>query len=109
MHRGPDADDVGGDVALVDDGGRAQLVLELGDLLLEHCLLVLRIVVLGVLGDVPESPRLSDPLRHLLTASRAQVLDLRLQLIESLLCEDDFLRHSNPYESLAPRMADARV
>src|SRR3954454_18115490 len=96
VHRRPDADHVRGDVVLVEQRRRAQLLLELGDLLLEHRLLVLGVVVLRVLGDVAERPGLLDPLRHLFAASRGQVLDLGLQILESLLSEDDFLRHFNP-------------
>src|SRR3954469_14010003 len=61
VHDRTDRDDVGRDRTLVDQGCRTQLVLELGDLLLEHGLLVLRVVVLGVLRDVAEAARLLDP------------------------------------------------
>src|SRR5687767_327958 len=49
---GADADDLGVDLLLVDHGGAADPVRKLGDALFEHRLLVLRVVVLGVLGDV---------------------------------------------------------
>ena len=64
----PTRHDVGVHVLLVDDAGGAQLVLEVGDLLLEHRLLVLGVVVLGVLGDVAELARLLDPLGDLAPA-----------------------------------------
>src|SRR5947207_5063354 len=84
VDRRPDRDRLGGHRLRVDDRGRAQLLLELGDLLLEHGLLVLRVVVLGVLADVAELARLLDALRHLAAARPGEVLDLRLELFESL-------------------------
>ena len=82
------ADDVGVHVLVVDHAGAAELVLEVADLLLEHGLLVLGVVVLGVLGDVAELASLLDPLGHLAPAIGAQVLDLGLELLEALRCED---------------------
>ena len=52
-------------VLLVDHLGAAELVLKLGDALLEHRLLVLGVVVLGVLGDVAELARLLDAIGDL--------------------------------------------
>ena len=63
-------DHVGGELALLDDAGLAQALLELRDLRLEHRLLVLRVVVLGVLGDVAELARLRDARGHLAAARR---------------------------------------
>ena len=99
VHGRADRHDVGRDVALVDDGRRAQLVLEVGDLLLEHRLLVLRVVVLGVLGDVAEGARLLDPLRDFLAPVGREVLDLRLQVLETLRCEQTSFGMSNPFRS----------
>ena len=59
--------------------------------MLEHRLLVLRVVVLGVLGDVAELARDADPLRDLAPLVGQQVLDLLLELLVALGREDDFL------------------
>src|SRR4051812_21069521 len=67
VHGHADADDVGVELGRVDDGGGAQLLLEGGDARLEHHLLVLRVVVLGVLGDVAELASLLDALGNLTT------------------------------------------
>ena len=58
MNADADPDRAGIDRLLVDDARPPQPFLELGDPLLEQGLLVLGVVVLGVLGDVPE-PRAS--------------------------------------------------
>ena len=59
-------------VLLVDHGGAAQPLFELGDPPLEQRLLVLGVVVLGVLGDVAELARLLDPLRDLAPFGRSR-------------------------------------
>ena len=69
-------------------------LLELGDLVLEHRLLVLRVVVLGVLGDVAELARDADPLRDLAALVGLQEVDLLLQLLVALGREDDFLQNA---------------
>ncbi len=51
---------------------------------LEHRLLVLRVVVLGVLGDVAELARLLDALGDLAALLGGQEVELRLELLESL-------------------------
>jgi hypothetical protein len=107
VHDRADADRLGRDVLLVDHRRRAQPVLELGDLLLEHRLLVLGVVVLGVLRDVAELPGILDPLGHLLAAHGGKVLDLGLQILETLRCEDDFLRHFNPWLGFSGRASVA--
>ena len=56
---------------LVDDGRAAEPLLELRDPLLEHGLLVLGVVVLGVLGDVAELARLLDALGDLTALLRS--------------------------------------
>jgi len=58
-------------------------------------LFVLRVVVLRVLGDVPELARDADPLRDLAALVVRQVVDLLLELLVALGGEDDFL-HSGP-------------
>ena len=70
---------------LVDHRGAAQPLLELGDPLLEHRLLVLGVVVLGVLRDVAELARLLDPLGDLAALVGGQVLELLAELLETLL------------------------
>ena len=74
-----------------------QALLELGDPVLEHRLLVLRVVVLRVLGDVAELARDADPVRDLAALVGRQELDLLLQLLVSLGREDDFLHRSSSY------------
>jgi hypothetical protein len=59
---------------------------------LEHRLLVLGVVVLGVLGDVAELAGDPDPLRDLAALLGLQVLDLLLELLVPLCGEDDFLQ-----------------
>ena len=84
MHLRAHADDVGLELARIDHRGGAQLVLQRGDAGLEHRLLVLGVVVLGVLRDVPELPRLLDAIRNLAALVALQVLELLLELLESL-------------------------
>ena len=69
-----------------------QPLLELRDPVLEHRLLVLRVVVLGVLGDVAELARDADALRDLAPLLGLQVVDLLLELLVALGREDDFLQ-----------------
>jgi hypothetical protein len=59
---------------------------------LEHRLLVLRVVVLGILGDVAELARDADPLGDLAALLVAQAVDLLLQVLIALGREDDFLQ-----------------
>ena len=94
-HERADAHDVVVELGGVDDLRRAELVLELRDALLEHRLLVLGVVVLGVLRDVAELARFLDALRDLTTAGDGEVLDLLLELLESLGGEDDVLLHAS--------------
>ena len=62
--------------------------------MLEHRLLVLRVVVLGVLGDVAELARDADPLGDLAALLGREVLDLLLELLVALGREDDFLQRT---------------
>ena len=80
-----DADLLEVDLLRVDDARPAQPLLELGDPLLEQGLLVLGVVVLGVLGDVAELPRLLDPRGDLAALDGREVVDLRLELVQALL------------------------
>src|SRR5262249_13887173 len=84
VDHGADANRLGVDLLVVDDRGPAQAVLKRSDPLLEHGLLVLRVVVFGVFSDVPELPRLLDAIRNLAALVVLQVLELLLELFEPL-------------------------
>ena len=88
-----DPDDIRVEVRGVDHGRRAKLVLELRDPRLEHRLLVLGVVVLGVLGDVAELARLLDPGGDLAAAHGRHVLELGLEVGEPFGGENDVLWH----------------
>src|SRR3712207_6318506 len=88
-----DPHDVRVEVGGVDDRRRAQALLDLGDPLLELSLLVLGVVVLGVLGDVPELASLLDALGDLAALGRLEVLELLLELLEPVGGEDDVFLH----------------
>src|SRR5579884_208654 len=91
-----DRDGVLGDLLLRDHPCGQEPLLELRDLVLEHRLLVLRVVVLRVLGDVAELTGDADALGDLAALLAAQVVDLLLELPEPLRCEDDFLQERPP-------------
>jgi len=59
---------------------------------LEHRLLVLGVVVLGVLGDVAEFARDADALRDFAALLGLQELDLLLELLVSLCGEEYFFQ-----------------
>jgi hypothetical protein len=67
VHDRADLHHVGRQVFGLDNGRHAQLLLQLRDTALDHRLLVLRVVVLRVLGDVSELARLLDALGDLAT------------------------------------------
>ncbi len=92
----PIGDDAQVDVALLDHARVQEALLELGDLVLEHRLLVLGVVVLGVLGDVPELARDADPVRDLAPLLGRERLDLLLQFLVALGRENDFLQRASP-------------
>src|SRR6476659_590835 len=77
-----EADLVSIDILLVDHGGAAQPLFELGDSSLEQRLFVLGVVVLGVLGDIAELARLLDPFRNLTPFGGRQELDFIFELLE---------------------------
>jgi hypothetical protein len=67
--------------------------------MLEHRLLVLGVVVLGVLADVPELAGNADAIRDLPPSVGREILDLVLQLLVTLWSEDHFL-HDRPPQCL---------
>ena len=91
LHLRADRDDVLRDVLLRDDARVAHALLERRDAVLEQHLLVFGVVVLRVLRDVAELPRDANPLGHFAAPRRRQLLDLALELLVTLGCEDDFL------------------
>ena len=93
VDRRADADLVGAQAGAVDDRRGAELLLDLGDLRLEHGLLVLGVVVLGVLGDVAELARFLDALGDFAALVVGEEIELLLELVEALAGEDDVLRH----------------
>src|ERR1700733_14371345 len=93
MHDRADLRDVGREVLCLDDGRHAQLLLQLRDAALDHRLLVLGVVVLGVLGDISELPRLLDPLGDLPALLGGEQLELVLELLQTFRGEDYVLRH----------------
>ena len=60
--------------------------------MLEHRLLVLGVVVLGVLGDIAELAGNTDPFGDLAALLGLQMLDLLPELLVALSSEDDFLQ-----------------
>ena len=79
----------------VDHARVQEPFLELRDLVLEHRLLVLGVVVLGVLGDVAELAGDADPVRDLAALLGREHLDLLLQLLVALRRENDFLQRAS--------------
>ena len=73
------------------------------DAALEHRLLVLGVVVLGVLGDVAELPRLLDAFGDLAALLGGQQLEFVLELLQAFRGEDDVLRHVTLDRGLAVR------
>ncbi len=102
-HGVADLDDLVVDLVPADHGGRAELLLEGEDARLEHRLLVLGVVVLGVLGDVPELTGLLDALGDLSAANGGELLELVLELLETFGGEDDVLRHTGPCAAVRGR------
>src|SRR5262249_45764098 len=77
---------------LLDDPRSGEPLLELGDPGLEHGLLVLGRVVLGVLCDVSELACDLDPLGDLAPTRRREDLDLALERVVALSGQDDVLQ-----------------
>ena len=82
---------------LVDDLGVREALLELRDAMLEHHLLVLRVVVLRVLGDLAELARSRDALGDLAPLLRRRsTFELGRQLLVTLGSEDHVLHETPP-------------
>src|SRR5215212_3168287 len=71
-------------VRRVDNPHVAYPALELTDPALQQALFVFRLVVLGVLGDVPELTSLADAVCNLFATRLGQVCEFLLELLETL-------------------------
>ena len=69
--------------------------------MLEHHLLVLRVVVLRVLGDLAELAGRGDPLRDFAPLVRAQPVELALELFVALGSEDHVLHENASRKEIA--------
>ena len=67
----------------------SESMIERIDARLEHRLLVLGVVELGVLGDVAKVARGADTLRYLVALDAREVLDLLLEALKAFGREDD--------------------
>ena len=83
-HAAADADSVGACVALVDDDGVQQDILDLSDAGVQLALLVLRFIIFAVFAQVAEAARLLDKIRHFLFTHGFEVGKLVLQLFLAL-------------------------
>ena len=90
-HHRADGHDARVDLLDVDHARVGETILELRDPVLEHHLLVLRVVVLGVLGDLAELARGGDSVCDLPALLRAQPLQLGLQLLVAVGSEEHVL------------------
>jgi hypothetical protein len=68
----------------VDDDGVLHHLLEREDAALEEGLVVLRLLQLGVLGEIAELHGGVDPVRDLLALHRAKLLELGLELLQAI-------------------------
>jgi asparagine synthase (glutamine-hydrolysing) len=84
------------DLLLRDHARALEPLLEHRDARFKMCLLVLRGVVLGVLGDVAELARFTNAIRDLASLFRREVLDLLLELLVPVGSENDFLQDLGP-------------
>src|SRR5918994_5571793 len=87
-HRCAQIDRVFLDFRRVDDLHVAHPTLELADPAFQQALLVLRLVVLGVLGDVPELAGLADAVGALFATRLGQVCEFLLELLQTLRCNE---------------------
>ncbi len=81
---GTDEDPIGGRVMIVDHSSIAEHQFQLEDPPLYERLLVLRILIFGVLGEIAELFGELDPLRNFLSLDLLEVLQLILELFEPL-------------------------
>ena len=95
-HLRADRDDAQVDIAGVDHARIGEPLLERRDLVLEHRLLVLGVVVLRVLGDVPELARDADAVCDFAAPLGRERVDLLLELLVALGRENDFLHIVTP-------------
>src|SRR4028119_1756044 len=79
----PEVHRVGADLGGVHHLGVADAALDLADPARQKPLLGLGVVVLGVLGDVPELPRLPDAVGNLLAPDVREVRELLLKLLQT--------------------------
>ena len=91
-HRGTHRDAVLRDLLLRDHARREEPLLELGDPVLQHRLLVLGVVVLGILGDIAELAGNANPLRYFAALFGLEIIDLLPELLVALGGEYDFLQ-----------------
>src|SRR3954453_18005222 len=103
LHLRADGDDVLGDVLLRDHARAAESILERGDAVLEQGLLVLRVVVLGVLGDVAELTGGLDAVRDFAALLVREELDFLLELLVALGSKDYVLQNWPPERKNARR------
>src|SRR5919112_1042818 len=83
-HRGPEVDSVFLDLGRVYHLHIAYPALELADPTFQQALLVLRVVVLGVLRDIPEVAGLTDAIGDLFATRACKVGEFFLELLEPL-------------------------
>src|SRR5919112_1956977 len=83
-HRGAQIDRVFFHFRRVDNLHVAYPALELADPAFQQALFVLRLVVLGVLGDIPELTGLADAVCYLFATRLGQVFEFLLELLETL-------------------------
>src|SRR5262245_30932491 len=93
-HDRADRDDARIHALRVDEPRVHEPLLELRDAVLEHHLLVLRVVVFRVLGDLAELAGRGDALCDLPAALGTEVVELSLQLLEALGSEDHVLHEA---------------
>ncbi len=94
-HDRPDRHDARVDVVLVYHASAGEALLELRDLVLAHGLLVLRVVVLRVLGDVAELASRADPVGDLPAPVGPKRLQLLLEGLIALGGEDHVLQRKD--------------
>ena len=77
----------------IDDRGLRENLVDLGDTSLDHALLVFRIVIFGVLGNVAEFASNLDALANLGALLGFEVMQLLLELLAALGSKDVIATH----------------